>query len=185
MFINLNEIPPEGQEWIFNRKTSELNEILSDVIGSAPYEAKLTIRALQPGTYEITGGVTTQIPEDCSRCGLDFKFDINEKFHELLLPGSKLPRDGKYAKANHYSDESHTGPEVVEYVGNQFAVGEFVHEVVALAIPFNPAPAEDEKGNCRTCKIPVKNQSFSYVEDLGDDDEIPESPFAALKKLKV
>ncbi|MBX2995997.1 MAG: DUF177 domain-containing protein [Bdellovibrionaceae bacterium] len=181
MFINLNEIPPEGQDWVFNRKSSELNEILSDVIGSAAYEATLSIRPLQPGTFQITGGVTTQVPEDCSRCGLGFQYNINQKFNELLMPQNALPRDGKYQKANHYSDESHTGPEVVEYTGNQFAVGEFVHEVVALAVPFNPAPEEDAKGNCRVCKIPVQNQNFSYSEEL----EEPESPFAALKKLKI
>lgn len=181
MIIHLNEIPDNGQDWHFTRQTTELNEILKDLIGDLAYEAHVSIRPLQPGTFDMTGSVRTELPSDCSRCGLDFNLKIDETFHEFLLPAQELPRDGKFTKANHYSDEQHSGPNVVEYEGNQFALGEFIHEVVGLAAPFNPAPEEDAEGNCKLCKISVKNHSFSYDEAAPE----VESPFAALKKLKI
>lgn len=181
MIIHLNEIPQDGQEWLLNRKSGELNSILSDIIGSEEYEAKCIIRPLQPGTFELSGSIMTKSAADCSRCGQDFQFSVSEQFREYLLPAQALPRDGKFAKANHYSDEMHSGPDVVEYEGNDFNLGEYIHEAIGLSLPFNPAPELDASGSCKLCKISVKNQSFSY------DEAVPgaESPFAALKKLKI
>jgi uncharacterized protein len=181
MKINLLEIPPEGQTWILNRKTSELNESLRDLVGETPYSVEFTILPLNPGTFDLRGTIQTELPEDCSRCGLDFTFKVSTSFHELLMPELDTPRDAKFAKANHYSDQLHQGPDVVEYQGNHFLVGEYMHEVVALAEPFNPAPEQDSEGNCRLCKIPVKDQLFSFEEKL----PAPETPFAVLKKIKV
>lgn len=181
MVIHLNEIPPEGQSWVLTNKTGELNEPLKDLIGSVPFSVEFTILPLNPGTFDLRGSIKTEIPEACSRCGLDFKFDVNEKFHELLMPALDTPRDAHFAKANHYSDLNHEGPEVVEYEGNSFFVSEYIHEIVALSETTNPAPPEDAQGNCVTCKIPVRDRIFSYEEEMPE----PESPFAALKKLKT
>lgn len=181
MVIHLNEIPPEGQSWILNNKTGELNEFLRDLIGRTPFSVELNLLPLQPGTFDLKGFIRTEIPESCSRCGLDFNFDVNEKFHELLMPALGTPRDAHFAKANHYSDLNHEGPEVVEYEGNVFNVAEYLHEIVALSEPSNPAPAADAQGKCRVCQIPVENQTFSYDEEMPE----PESPFAVLKKMKI
>lgn len=181
MIINLNEIPPEGQQWIINRQTGELNESLRDLIQDRPFSAEFTLHPMQTGTYELRGFIRTELPEACSRCGLDFQFPVSETFHELLLPALDTPRDARFAKANHYSDQSHEGPTVVEYNGHHFDAGEYFHEVVALAEPPNPAPAEDENGKCRLCQIPVSNQPFVYDEPMPE----PESPFAILKKMKM
>jgi uncharacterized protein len=181
MIINLHEIPQEGQSWILNRNTGELNEILRDLIGNIPFTAEFTILPLQPGTFDLKGFIRTEIPESCSRCGQDFQFQVNQSFHELLMPELGTPRDAKFAKANHYSDQTNEGPSVVEYLGNQFNAGEYFHEIVALSEPANPAPEEDEQGRCRLCLIPVKNQSFGYEEPMPEK----ESPFAVLKKMKM
>lgn len=181
MIINLLEIPDGGATYELNPRTGELNESLSDLIGKSAYAADFFIRPLEAGTYEFSGKIKTMLPETCSRCGIDIQWPISESFKELLMPEIKVDRTEKYAKANHYSDLNHSGPSVTEYTGHKFNVGEFFHELVGLAIPFNPAPPANENGDCGTCLIDLKNRSFGFDEVM----EKPESPFSGLKGLKL
>lgn len=181
MVINLQEIPESGKQFICNRNTAELNETLKDLIGNADFIADFTIRPLNDNNYELFGGIETLIPETCSRCALDIKIKIKESFREFMMPKLDTPRDAKFAKVNHVSDLNNEGPSVWEYEGHHFNAGEYLHEVVGLAIPFNPAPPADENEKCVSCKIDLKKAVLSYSEDM----EKPESPFAALKSIKL
>jgi uncharacterized protein len=181
MLINLLEIPQEGKHFVCNNKTSELNEILSDLIQNTTYRTEFSIRPLDNGTFELVGFMKTELPEQCSRCGLDFQLQVDEKFKELLIPELHQPRNSKYAKANHFSDLHHEGPSVAEYQGHHFNMGEYIHEVVALAAPFNPCAPADEKGDCKVCGININEKRFDYDEDF----EKPESPFSVLKNIKL
>lgn len=182
MLINLLEIPAEGKIYICNQNTGDLNQDLKDLLGQTPYQTEFTIRPLQAGTFELTGFIKTKLPEDCSRCGLDFDMPVDQSFRELLIPEQEIPRNSKFAKANHVSDMHNDGPSVVEYQGHHFNAGEYLHEVVALAEPYTPAPACTADGNCSLCKKPVSAEKFSY-EDPGFEE--PVSPFASLKNIKL
>jgi uncharacterized protein len=57
----------------------------------------------------------------------------------------------------------------------QFDLGEFLHEAVALEIPFNPC--------CASCAATKKDKVFVYDEKMGE--ETKPSPFQALKGLKL
>lgn len=183
MRINLSEIPEEGRSYVCNRKTGELNAILKDLIGTAAYEAEFFIKPLNSKDFEMNGEIRTELPEDCSRCGIDFQLKINPSFREILIPRQTETRTGKYAKVNHISEAAESGPSVVEYDGLVFDMGEYLHEMVAFAAPFNPAGPEDEKGDCSVCGISVRGRSFGYTEEM--PAEKPESPFAALKNIKL
>lgn len=180
MRINLNEIPDEGKEWILNRQTGELNTVLRDLIEAEPYEAQFHIRPMPAGTYELVGFIKTKMPEDCSRCGQDFKWDVSERYRELLMPAMSQPRNSHFAKPNHVSDMLNEGPSVTEYHGQTFEIGEFLHEVVAIALPLVPAPPEDKDGRCSTCKIMVRGCSFGFEEKA----ELKANPFSVLETLK-
>jgi Predicted metal-binding, possibly nucleic acid-binding protein len=183
MIINLSEIPEEGRSYVWNNQTGELNSALKDLIGKKTYHAEFTIRPLNTKDFELSGSIKTGLPEQCSRCGIDFEFPVSEKFREILIPHQDQPRNSKYSKVNHLSDAPSDGPETLEYHGHSFDIGEYVHEVIALAAPFNPAGPENEDGDCSICEIPVKGRSFSYNEEM--PEEKPESPFAALKNIKI
>ncbi|WP_374073219.1 DUF177 domain-containing protein [Bdellovibrio bacteriovorus] len=183
MKINLTEIPEEGRAYHWNSQTGELNSVLTDLIGNTLHETEFFIKPLNSRDFELVGTMKTKLPEQCARCGIDFAFPIDTKFHEFLIPKQDHPRGSKYSKVNHVSDLPENGPDVSEYEGNLFDIGEYLHEVVALAAPFNPAGPEDENGDCSICKIPVKGQSFSYDEQM--PDEKPQSPFAVLKNIKI
>jgi uncharacterized protein len=182
MNINLKEIPPEGRTFICDQKTKELTEGLKDLIGTNPYQAEFSIRPLQTGTFELLGFIKTAAPEECSRCALDFNLVIDEKFNELLLPEMETPRNSKYSKVNHVSDLSSGGPEVTEYKGHHFNASEYIHGIIGLAAPFNPAPPLDAKGGCTLCKKSLQELKTNYT-DPGFEE--PRSPFTVLKNIKL
>ncbi len=184
MKINLADIPEAGREYNWTHTSKELDTALNDLIHKNPYEAKFLIRPMNNRDFELVGTLKTSTGEQCSRCGIDFKFNIMEKFHSILIPEQPQDRLGKYARVNHVSDSVDTGHAVAEYPSSfMFDIGEFFHEVVALAVPFNPAPAEDSAGNCIECKIPVKGREFSYNEELPKEDK--PNPFSVLKNIKL
>jgi len=183
MIINLAEIPEEGRSFTWNNQTGELNNSLSDLIGKKTFQAEFFIKPLNTKDFELSGTIKTGLPEQCARCGIDFDFPVSEKFREFLIPRQDQPRGSKYSKVNHLSDAHTDGPETLEYDGQHFNMGEYLHEVVALAAPFNPAGPEDDNGDCTICKIPVKGRSFSYDETM--PEEKPQSPFAVLKNIKL
>lgn len=186
MKINLQEVGDSGFNLDFDQSTKDLGPVLSDLVGGMPFKGKVTIfKAGTEGHFDLNGFVKTHIPEQCSRCGLDFDLQVDEKFKEILMPSMPLPKDGKYSKANHFSDLSHQGPSIVEYFGHTFDLGEYLHEVVALGIPYIPAPALDEADNCSLCKIAVKKHSFTFEEKDNDSQRRPPSPFDVLDKLKL
>lgn len=181
MRINLTEIPEEGREWSVHNRSGELTQVLQDLIGSTgQYQADFSIRPLQAGTFELRGSVKTSMPELCSRCGEDFRWPVDEKFRELLLPALDQPRNSSFSKANHVSDLNDDGLSVSEYHGNIFEMGEFLHEIVALSMPPVPAPPKDANGRCSQCKIPVQEQRFTYDEQM----EETTNPFGVLKDWK-
>ncbi len=184
MKINLTEIPEGGRAYHWNSQTGELNSALLDLIGKTLHEAEFFIKPLSTSKdFELVGTIKTKLPETCARCGNEIPFAIDEKFHEILIPKQDQPRGSKYSKVNHVSDLPEGGPETVEYEGNLFDIGEYLHEMVALAAPFNAVPPEDDKGDCSICKIPVRGQTFSYDEKM--PEEKPQNPFAALKNIKL
>jgi uncharacterized protein len=183
MRINLAEIPEEGRTYIWNSQTGELNALLADLVGKLPHHSEFFIKPLNSRDYELNGFIRTEMPEVCSRCGIDFDLKVNEKFRGILIPRQIDSRTGKYARVNHVSESLEEGPEVYEHDGNIFEMGEYLHEIVALAAPFNPVAPEDEKGDCSVCKIPVKGRLFSYDEEM--PEEKPENPFSVLKNIKL
>ncbi|MBO9668216.1 MAG: DUF177 domain-containing protein, partial [Bdellovibrio sp.] len=157
--------------------------VLADLVGKNPYETEFFIRPLNSKDFELTGKIATKVPEQCSRCGTDIAFPIDEKFKEILIPKQDQPRGGKYAKVNHVSDLPEGGPDFCEYEGQHFDMGEYLHEVVALAIPYNPVCPKTDNPECTIYTNPEPEQGVIYNEEM--PTEKPESPFAALKNLKL
>ncbi|MEN0059880.1 MAG: DUF177 domain-containing protein [Bdellovibrio sp.] len=183
MKINLTEIPEEGRSYQWNTQSGELNQVLLDLVGKKAHTTEFFIKPLNSRDFELIGTIQTSLPEQCSRCGIDIDFPVNEKFHEILIPKQSQPRNSKYSRVNHLSDLPTGGPEVSEYEGHIFDMGEFLHEVVALAVPFNPACPEKEQGKPDGCRFPVKDEGFVYDEPM--PLEKPQNPFAALKNIKL
>ncbi len=183
MKIRLTDISKDGHRYNWTRQTGEINSILADLIGSNTYEADFFIKALNSRDYEMTGRIVAKTPQVCSRCASEIDFPIDAKFHEILIPKQEQPRNAKYGKVNHVSDLHENGIEVSEYENLTFDMGEFLHEVIGLAIPFNPACMPTADGTPPKCGNPLTDQPFIYNEEM--PVEKPQNPFAALKNLKL
>ncbi|WP_374033104.1 DUF177 domain-containing protein [Bdellovibrio bacteriovorus] len=184
MKIKLTEVPEEGRSYHWTTQSGEANAVLADIVGKNAYDTEFFIKPLNSKDFELTGRIKTKSPEICSRCGNDINFPVNERFHEILIPKQSQPRASKYSKVNHVSDLPEGGPEVSEYENMAFDMGEYLHEVVALAAPFNPAcPEIGEDGKPSDCRIPESGQGLIYDEEM--PVEKPQNPFAALKNLKL
>lgn len=174
MRIHLNEIPSEGKSWNCNRKTSEFNATLEDLIKDAPYQIDFTILPMQAGTYDISGSFVTSYTDDCSICGEPMKIGLQKRFRDLLMPILEEPRNSHYAKSNHVSDLLTAGPEVFNYEGNTFMADEYVHEKVALEQTMIP--------KCAECEKKAPKDALIYDEEM---EPARKSPFAGLKDLKL
>lgn len=177
MKIRLNEIPEEGRQYKLNRETAELNAVLEDLLHKNAYDVNLDIRPLNPRDFTLNGNIATKTREQCSRCGEDFDFTIDKKVHEILIPGHDEDRTGKYAKSSPSGAGAADDTEVsvTEYSKQQFDLGEYLHEVIALEVPYNPF--------CSTCSQPENDKAFIYDEKMGE--ETKPNPFQALKGIKI
>ncbi|MBL7542393.1 MAG: DUF177 domain-containing protein [Bdellovibrionaceae bacterium] len=184
MIINLAEIPEEGRNYEYSTESGEVTETLADLIGDNHYVTQFFIRPLNSRDFSLTGSIKTKSKEICSYCGQGIKFPVNVKFNEILIPPQEMTRDGHYAKPNHFDENEAEGPQSFEYSpGMKLAIGEYLHETIALNVPFNPAPEITEKGDCGDCGLNVQTVIKSY-EEAPETDEAT-NPFAVLKSLKV
>jgi uncharacterized protein len=175
MKIRLNEIPEEGRSYDFNRNTSELNEVLRDLIEANAYDVSLYIKPLNSKDFAVNGQVKTHTHEQCSRCGEDFNLPITKKIKEILIPSQEQDRTSKYAKSTTLYSEGEDEVSVSEYTKLQFDLGEFLHEAIALEVPFTP--------HCSNCSNIESEKTFSYDEKMGE--ETKPNPFQALKGIKL
>ncbi|WP_413293977.1 YceD family protein [Bdellovibrio sp. HCB185ZH] len=183
MKINLAGIPEDGATYVWTRQTGEANAVLADLIDKEAYTAEFTIRPLNSKDFDMTGKIVTKEPCQCSRCGNDIKLPINAKFHEILIPKQDQPRNSKYSKVNHQSDIPEGEVDFCEYEDQGFDMAEYLHEVIALATPFNPVCPKEDNPECSIYTNPEPEHGFIYNEEM--PVEKPESPFAALKNLKL
>ncbi len=178
MKIRLNEIPEIGRNYIFNRQTAELNTVLEDLIKNNSYDVNFDIKPLNSKDFTVTGTILTQTHEQCSRCAEDFDLLIDKKIREILIPNQEDDRTGKYAKSSTTlvtADSEETNMSVTEYSKSEFDLGEFLHEAIALEVPFNPF--------CTSCKKLRNDQPFVYDEKMGEEEK--PNPFKALKGIKL
>lgn len=184
MKIKLNEVPEDGRNYEFTRESAELNLILADVIGNESFNIQLFIKPLNNKDFMLTGHIKTRTEESCSRCGDSFKFPLSKKLKEILIPKQELERTGKYVKSSvAVSETEDNDAAVVEYEQNQFDVGEFLHEMIAIDVPFAPMPETKANGDCILCDKPANKSQLIYDENLGA--ETKQNPFESLKNIKL
>lgn len=182
MKIKLSEIPEDGRSYEFNRKTAELNPILKDLIGDDAYDIQFFIKPLNSKDFSLSGTITTRTGEICSRCGDDFKFPVAKKINEILIPKPEMDRTGKYIKSSVAITDTDDNIAVLEYLNNQFDLGDYLHEAIAIDVPFNPMPKTKPNGDCLLCDKPSSHSPIIYDENLSVEKK---NPFASLKNIKL
>lgn len=177
MRINLNEIPAEGMNYEFSRKTGELNDILADLLEKNPYEVELFIKPMG-NAFEMNGHMQSHKKAICSKCGSDIELPLAQKVKEILIEEPKEYRKDQAVHGNGAVNFLNDGPSVVHYRGSYFNVDDYVHEAFALAEPFYPECGEDSCQNLQEVQ--------EKLRELEQNSEIEKSnpAFSVLEKLR-
>jgi uncharacterized protein len=181
--INLNEIPDAGRSYEFDRQTGELNAILADLIQDQAYKVELFIRPMG-NAFELSGSIETQIPEVCSKCAYDLQIAVQRRFKEFLMEEQDdSHRKSQSVHGNQSVDFSNEGASVAWYKGNQFEAGEFIHETLALSVPFYPiCGTPDCEARQETNKQILAEKGVRLIKE-GEREGHP--GFSILKDLKI
>lgn len=175
--IDLKEIPPEGKEYEFSNTVNPLKTLFRGLLGGDyPYHLRFFILPIGDG-FDMTGSLTTVNEPLCTRCGTDFKADIKEKIHEILIEEQEHPRGASYAKPNNFSELVENGPSITLVHHYKLDLEQFLIDIIGLAQPMNTLLCG---GN--TCLV-HGDSPFVYEEELPDQEAT--NPFAALKSLRL
>ncbi len=178
MKINLSDIPDDGRSYTFDRTTGELNEILSDLLQDRDYHVEFTIRPIG-NVYELRGHSKTSTSDVCSKCGYDIDVPLKTNFNEILVRDEAEYRKSHSAQGNQSVDFLAEGPTVTYYQGEQFDAGEFVHEAIAVSVPFYPTCGVEQ---CENLEEIRKKRAELEAEFRKADEVVAGHPgFAALK----
>lgn len=179
MLIDLLSLPEKGLNLSFSRKTGELNEDLADLIGAHDYKLEISLVSKGP-YYELTGQLSSTVPELCSHCGSDIAVGIECFLNEWLMPEKEWSRTAKSVRGNKVVDFLSAAPGVSSYRGHHFNLSEFIHEAIAFETPLYPTCLNDRRQNLRQCRDRQKilKEQFQKSDDNGNP------AFEILGKLK-
>lgn len=180
--IMLKELPPEGREYEYSRESGELTEDLQELIDDNDYSVRLTVRPIG-NAFDLQGELKTSLDLQCSLCAIDFKFPVNQKFHEVLVIETPLDKGDQHTKANHSSEWDPNQPEGIYLESPLLDVGELIHEMVAIAEPMRPLGRPGCEEACENRKDGVQRDWLSL--DAKDSKSIRNQPFAVLEKMKL
>ena len=167
--VNLRDLEDEGEDFVFNRGTGELNTALTELIGSHDYA--VNIRLTPAGNaFEIIGKISTSIDTQCARCGRDMVLPIEDDFQEMIVIEKEKPRAGHSG----HTGGDHEGIFCNYVTSYDFNLAEFAHEHIAAAEPYTPL-----------CTRPDCEQHFQAAQgQIGRETETgAHSPFEVLKNL--
>lgn len=170
-YVNLKELPLEGESFDFSRETGELDDALQDLIGDYDYQVEMQLTPAG-NAFAISGHIETSAELQCARCGRDTKQEIRDDFNELILVMKERPRSGH---SGHTGTNLIDGPYCNYTTSYEFNLSEFTHEHVASAIPYTPY-----------CGLKDCEEYFQKAQEAlseGFSEEKPNNPFTALKNL--
>lgn len=174
MFIEVKQVPPEGQT--FERE-------LSPETLPAQEEGRLVDRALISGRLTpvedegicLLGHLQAKVEIACVRCLDLFVMEVDEDLDLLFLPQSANVGPGNGKDEERELTENDLA--VSFYSGDRIDLSQVLWEQVSFAIPMKPLCKEDCLGLCPECGTNLNHSKCSCDRDTVDPR------LASLKKL--
>ena len=179
--IRLSEIPEQGHHYLYTRQSAELNESLASILPQKDYQIDVMITPVG-NAFEIRGSISTRLDLICSRCAIDIDYKLDHRFQELIMvEKNPLGRQDKSSKSNHANEWSEDGPYCNFIESDDFDMGEFLYEQLAVAEPIRPLGKESCDDSCENYQ---KALLKGWISQEGLSRDLSESPFAVLSSLK-
>ena len=170
--VNLKELKPEGETFIYNQSTGELNKRLNDLVQNRDYDVEVQLLPMG-NAFEISGKIRTSLDLLCSQCGRDMTSPVDEKFNELIVVMSERPRAGHSGHTGTLTEGS--GPFCNYLSSYSLDLGDYIHELIAAAEPFAPQCLRAD------CENHLNNLKMS----LSPQSQTSPNPFEILKNIQV
>ncbi len=187
LHINLTQLPPEGQDFIYSSTSGELTPSLKPLIGKNAYTVEFKITPMG-NTYDLRGTASAAMDMQCSLCAIDFNYPIIIKLHELLVVSKKQPlgKGDQQVKANHAHEWEAQGPDYIILESESFSIADYIHEMIALAEPLRPLGKPDCDEKCENLKDRVQ-RDWLIIGEVKDKaaDPVKSNPFQVLEKIKL
>ncbi|MCB0341479.1 MAG: DUF177 domain-containing protein [Pseudobdellovibrionaceae bacterium] len=181
LHIHLNELPEQGWDYHYTNKSGELNDVLKDLIGQRPYSIEFHLKPIG-NAFEIRGTIKTALGLICSRCAIEFEYNVNEPINEILVIEEGRPRGSRSSRTNHSSEWTTEGPFCNYLKSPVFDVAPYIHELVAASEPYQPRPQSGCDENCENLKKAQKSGYFGHNAPLEPEKQ---SPFSVLADIKL
>jgi uncharacterized protein len=159
------------------RLRRSLGELEHDCV--APFRFELEAQRMGEDVY-LEGTAHGLLELECVRCLARYRHALREAFRLLLEPAGPNTLLEPEASAALARDGMCLGDDLEAgwFRGKEIDLGDFLVEVIALALPVHPVCREDCRGLCPRCGID-RNQESCTCEATQ-----PSSPFGALRTLR-
>jgi uncharacterized protein len=174
--VKVESIPSSGlqlkDEWDIRTIEEILQQDITIFKSCSPLSLNLSF-ALLGEKILIEGSFQTTITINCVSCLSEYKQSLEAGFRYILWPQSTSPVEAE-------QELQQEDMEIGYYQGGVIDVRPLVSEQIYLALPQNPHCREGCRGLCQTCGANLNEKQCA----CSVTDEVKNSPFAVLKKLK-
>lgn len=137
---------------------------------------KLTVEALEGGAVTVKGNIAFSPVVACSRCEKGINWPLS-----LTVDARFLPERANATKREVNLSESDLDAYYLD--AGEVDIEQVLTDVVQTALPSQILATSEDGSSCRVCKVDL-TEDLVYGESQ-DVEEARESPFAALKGLKL
>ncbi|HMN70183.1 MAG TPA: DUF177 domain-containing protein [Bdellovibrionales bacterium] len=181
--IILKDLPPEGRDFVYTRESGEMNGVLKDLIADNPYDIRLKLAPIG-NAFTLQGEVKTAMNLQCSLCASDFKYLVQQHLNEIIVPQKPLGKGEHQSRANHVHELQNDGPDYILLETEAFNVGEYMHELIALAEPIRPIGGPACGDECGRPEDRIQREWLTFGEENAGTG-IRTNPFQVLEKMKL
>ena len=174
--VRLNEIPDRGLDVHFAPADVRYAAILDEVAEGkgASGEAKVRLE-LWPNRVDLTGSMSSSLPQRCSRCLEPFAITIDRSFRQVLMRTATAAPE---AADDNEIELNLQDLDRAELVGEVIDLGEILREELLLALPSKALCLEDCKGICPGCGAELNSEPCTCKP-------VTDPRWDALKQLKL
>jgi uncharacterized protein len=175
MRFKIKDIPPEGL--VVSQPIGEA--LLKDALESPAADAERSAGSIQLQLLRnrdeviVTGALKATLGLNCAACLAPTRFDSQVKLHAVF--GPEAPDDVPPSEEE-ILDES----DYFQHDGKEIDLAPMIREQLILAVPMSPRCKDGCRGLCPVCGENLNERDCGHSGSAR-----AESPFAALKNLKV
>ncbi|NOU93476.1 DUF177 domain-containing protein [Paenibacillus sp. LMG 31456] len=169
MFIRLRELAQKA-DTVHIDEVVDLTDVFmqrNDLLGFGPLHVKLHAQ-YQGEVAEVTGELSIEVEQPCSRCLVPVKQKHEIPFHETFARAADESKPDDDDEFEYHEDDYHENEEIHYVKDEKIELLPYVLENVVLALPLVPLCGEDCQGLCPVCGTNRNEHACGCKQDTTD-----------------